>query len=213
MGHLMPPGERAEFVTPLARRPQEGDPDLVDSEGVGAQRSRGLLGTEDFRPALVAGIECQVRATLGQEPQATGSAASFNVGDQTRPLQVGENLLRPSRAAIREVDRADLGGREDAMLADGGNHPVSRLGEPEAHCRLPTHADPHDRLRAKRCEASAEPVTGCGVGVASTEAITVAEVMESRCGASAEVIAQESSARDAEKIERARRTAPTALML
>jgi hypothetical protein len=38
---------------------------------------------------------------------------------------------------------------------------------------------------------------------ASTEAITVAEVVESRCGASAEAIAQASSARDAEKIERA----------
>jgi hypothetical protein len=67
-------------------------------------------------------------------------------------------------------------------------------------------------LAAKRCEASAESVTGCGVGVVSTEAITVAEVMESRCGASAEAIAQESSARDAEKIEGAMRTAPTPLM-
>jgi hypothetical protein len=67
-------------------------------------------------------------------------------------------------------------------------------------------------LTAKRCEASAEPVTGCGVGVASTEAITVAELMESRCGASAEAIAQESSARDVERIEGAMRTAPTRLM-
>jgi hypothetical protein len=90
--------------------------------------------------------------------------------------------------------------------------PNARLGEPQARCRPPTHADPQDRLTAKRCEASAEPVTGCGVGVASNEAITVAEVMESRCGASAEAIAQKSSARDAEKIERAMRTARTPSM-
>jgi hypothetical protein len=98
------------------------------------------------------------------------------------------------------------------MLANGRDHPIGRLGEPQARCRLPTHADPQHRLRAKRCEASAEPVTGCGVGVASTEAISVAEVMESRCRASAETIAQESSARDAEKIERAMRTARTPSM-
>jgi hypothetical protein len=48
--------------------------------------------------------------------------------------------------------------------------------------------------------------------VASAEAITVAEVMESRCGASAEAIAQASSARDAGKIKRAMRTAVTDLM-
>jgi hypothetical protein len=66
-------------------------------------------------------------------------------------------------------------------------------------------------LTAKRCEASAEP-GDCGGGVASTKAITVAEVMESRCGASAEAIAQESSARDAEEIERAMRTAATPSM-
>jgi len=52
----------------------------------------------------------------------------------------------------------------------------------------------------------------CGGGVASTKAISVAEVMESRCRASAEVIAQESSARDAEKTERAMATAPTPSM-
>jgi hypothetical protein len=64
---------------------------------------------------------------------------------------------------------------------------------------------------AKCCGASAEPVIGCGVGVASTKAITVAEVMEKRCRASAEVVAQASSARDARKIERVTR-AVTALM-
>jgi hypothetical protein len=50
----------------------------------------------------------------------------------------------------------------------------------------------------------------CGAGVAGTEAIPVAEVMQKRCRASAEVIAQASSARDAEKIERV--TTKTALM-
>jgi hypothetical protein len=50
----------------------------------------------------------------------------------------------------------------------------------------------------------------CGSGVAGTEAIPVAEVMQKRCRASAEVIAQASSARDAEKIERV--TTKTALM-
>jgi hypothetical protein len=66
-------------------------------------------------------------------------------------------------------------------------------------------------LTAKRCEASAEP-GDCGGGVASTKAITVAEVMESRCGASAVAIVQASSARDAEKIERLRTTALADLM-
>ena len=53
---------------------------------------------------------------------------------------------------------------------------------------------------------------GCGVGIASTEAIPVAEVMEKRCGASAVAIAQASSAGDAEKIERVTRAAVTAMM-
>jgi hypothetical protein len=66
-------------------------------------------------------------------------------------------------------------------------------------------------LTAKRCEASAEPVIGCGGGVGSTKAISVAEVMQKRCRASAEVVAQASSARDAEKIERALTTAVTDL--
>lgn len=48
--------------------------------------------------------------------------------------------------------------------------------------------------------------------VASVEAITVAEAVEKRCGASAVAIAQASSARDAEKIERAMRTAVADLM-
>jgi hypothetical protein len=48
--------------------------------------------------------------------------------------------------------------------------------------------------------------------VASAEAITVAEVVESRCGASAEAIAQASSARDAEQIERVTGATATALM-
>ena len=45
--------------------------------------------------------------------------------------------------------------------------------------------------------------------VASAKAIPVAEAMSKRCGASAEAIAQASSARDAEKIERAMTTAGT----
>jgi hypothetical protein len=48
-------------------------------------------------------------------------------------------------------------------------------------------------------------VIDCGGGVASTKAITVAEVMESRCRTSAEVVAQASSARDAKKLERVTR--------
>jgi hypothetical protein len=53
----------------------------------------------------------------------------------------------------------------------------------------------------------------CGSGVAGTKAIPVAEVMQKRCRASAEVVAQASSARDAEKkIERGMRTAPAAVM-
>lgn len=52
----------------------------------------------------------------------------------------------------------------------------------------------------------------CGSGVAGTKAISVAEVMEKRCRASAEVVAQASSARDADrKIEKGMRTARTAL--
>jgi hypothetical protein len=46
-----------------------------------------------------------------------------------------------------------------------------------------------------------------GCAAASTEAITVAEVVESRCGASAEAIAQASSAGDAGEIEGATRAA------
>jgi hypothetical protein len=67
-------------------------------------------------------------------------------------------------------------------------------------------------LTARCCGASAEPVIVCGSGVVGTKAIPVAEVMQERCRASAEVVAQESSARDAEKIERAMRTVPAAVM-
>lgn len=78
----------------------------------------------------------------------------------------------PSRgadAAIPEVDRAHLGRREDAMLSQGGKHLGGRLGQPQPRCRLPTHADlqARDRLTARCCEASAEPVMiVCGSGVA-----------------------------------------------
>jgi hypothetical protein len=53
-------------------------------------------------------------------------------------------------------------------------------------------------------------MTVCGSGVAGTEAIPVAEVMQKRCRTSAEVLAQASSAGDAGKIERV--TTKTALM-
>src|SRR4051812_30046569 len=68
MGDLVPPGERAEIVAVFACRAQEADPDLIDAERVGAQRSRRLLGTEDLWPALhFAGVERQVSAALGEE--------------------------------------------------------------------------------------------------------------------------------------------------
>ena len=191
----MPPGERPEFVAALACCPQEADPDLVDAEGVGAKRPRRLFGSEDFRPAIhVAGAGHPISAALGQEPQAPGRATSIDMGNEVRPTQVGENLLSAARAAIREVDRAHLGGGEDAMLADGGKHLAGRFRDSLASACLPVHASPQgsERLTARCCGASAEPVIGCGVGVASTKAITVAEVMESRCRTSAEVVAQAS---------------------
>ena len=54
-------------------------------------------------------------------------------------------------------------------------------------------------MTARCCGRSVEPVIGCGVGVPGTKAITVAEVMEKRCGASAVAIAQASSARDVDR--------------
>jgi len=54
-------------------------------------------------------------------------------------------------------------------------------------------------LTARCCESSAEPVIGCGFGVPGTTAISVAEVLEKRCGASAAAIAQASSARDVDR--------------
>jgi len=50
-------------------------------------------------------------------------------------------------------------------------------------------------LTARCCESTPEPVIGCEA--ASTEEITVAEVVEKRCRTSAEVLAMASSARDA----------------
>ena len=93
------------------------------------------------------------------------------------------------------------------MLAKRGEDLNRRLGQPQARRRLPAHAGPQGRLTAKRGEDSAEPMIGCEV--ASAEAITVAEVVEKRCGASAEAIAQASSAKDAEKVERQMTTALT----
>lgn len=87
MSHLMPPGERAELVAALARRAKEADPDLVDGESVGEQRSRRLLGVEHLGETLdLAGVEYIVSAALTQEPKAAGSAARFDVGDQARAL-------------------------------------------------------------------------------------------------------------------------------
>lgn len=68
-------------------------------------------------------------------------------------------------------------------------------------------------MTARCCGASAEPVMiVCGSGVAGTKAIPVAEVMQKRCRASAEAIAQASSARDAKRIERQMTSAVTRLM-
>ncbi len=97
------------------------------------------------------------------------------------------------------------------MLTERGDHLSRRLGKSQPCCRLPTHEDPQARDRtAERCHDSAEPLTVCVI--ASAEATTVAEAVEKRCGASAVAIAQASSARDAEKIERAMTTAMTDLM-
>jgi hypothetical protein len=96
------------------------------------------------------------------------------------------------------------------MLAERGEDLDRRFGQPQARCCFPTHADPQDQLTAKRCEASAEPMIVCRV--ASTEAITIAEVVAKRCGASAKAIAQASSARDAEKIRGPLTTVVTDLM-
>lgn len=106
MGDLMPPGKRQEFVAPFPRRLQEADPDLVDAEGVGGQRPRRLLRGENLGPLSgFAGGDHRISAGIGQEPHTPGSAASIDVGDQARPLQVGERLLGAARAAIRVVDR------------------------------------------------------------------------------------------------------------
>jgi hypothetical protein len=175
-----------------------------------------LLGFEDFRPALdLAGGERVVSAALGQEPQTAGSAASFDVGDQARPLQVGEDLLGAAELRSGKWIERTRAVERMWMLAQRGKHLGSRLGQPQPRCRLPTHADlqARDRLAARRCGASAEPVRiVCGSGVAGTKAIPVAEVMQKRCRASAEVVAKSSSARDEKKIEGGMRTTPAALM-
>lgn len=90
------------------------------------------------------------------------------------------------------------------MLADGGKHLAGRFRDSQAIACLPVHASPWGcgRLTARCCGASAEPeMIVCGSGVAGTKAIPVAEVMQKRCRASAEVLAQASSARDAVLIE------------
>ena len=111
MGHLMPPGERAEFVAALARRPQEADPDLVDAEGVGAQRPSRLLGGEDLRPALdVAGVEPPSQRRARSGTTSAGERGEHRHRRPGPPAQVGEDLLSAAWAAIREVDRAHLGG-------------------------------------------------------------------------------------------------------
>jgi hypothetical protein len=96
------------------------------------------------------------------------------------------------------------------MLAERGEYLAAGLRDSQATACLPTHADLQgsERLTARCCESSAEPVIGCGVGVAGTKAITVAEVLEKRCRTSAEVLAQASSARDANRewIENMRKT-------
>lgn len=148
MGDLMPPGERAEIVTPLARRAQEADANLIDGEGVGPQRSGRLLRGEDLRPALdLAGVENVISAALGQEPKATGSATRFGIGDQARALQVGQDLLSAPDATIREVDRAHLRGREGAMFAKRGNQLSGPL-KPAAAFQLTQTPRAFDRRRS-----------------------------------------------------------------
>jgi hypothetical protein len=89
------------------------------------------------------------------------------------------------------------------MLADGGKHLSGRFWDSQASACLLTHTDPQvsERLTARCCGASAEPVIDRGAGATGA----IAEVVEKRCGASAEAIAQASSARVAEKIERVMR--------
>jgi hypothetical protein len=91
------------------------------------------------------------------------------------------------------------------MLAKRGNHLSRRLRQPQPRRRLPIHASlqVRNRLTAKRCGAGAKPLGGC---VVSGEPTSVGEAVRKRCGASAVTIAQASSARDAEKIEKAMTT-------
>jgi hypothetical protein len=109
VGDLVSPGDRAEFVTPLPRRFQKADPDLVDGEGVGAQRSRRFPWAEQLRALLqLADLDQTVGAALAQEPQAPGSAAGLDVADQPGSLQVGEELLGAAQPAAGKVDCVDL---------------------------------------------------------------------------------------------------------
>ncbi len=130
VGDLLAPGERAEFVTALARRLQEADRGVVDGDGVRPQRAGRVARLEHPRLRLQPGhLEGERGPALADEPEPSRRDPRVDVVDQPGLLDAGEDLLGAPQAAPRQMDCLHLLGGEHAVLAQRGDDLGSCLGQ------------------------------------------------------------------------------------
>ena len=93
MSDLVAPGERPELIAPLARRAQEGDADVVDRNGVGAELSGDLARRQRPRALLQGvGLLRQPQPKLGRKPEPLAGMRRAAEGDQLRLPQSTQHL-------------------------------------------------------------------------------------------------------------------------
>jgi hypothetical protein len=172
VGYLVTPGDRPEFVPALPRRFEEADPDLVDGEGVMAQRSCCFPWAEQLRALLqLADLDQKVGAALAEEPQAPRSAAGLDVADQPGSLKIGEELLGAPQATTRKVDRVNLPGGKGPVLGERGDDLDRRLGHNDAGPPIHASLQARGRSESERCLASAEAIAVAPSAIGAVEPV------------------------------------------
>ncbi len=152
MRDLVPPGLRAAFVASLACRAHERDPDIVDGEGVLAQRSFRLRRPDE--PAARLGTRPsrldRLRAVLGEEPQREGAGALRAIDEP--PLgEQSEHPSCPARLCVRCVERVQLLRAQQTMLVDARRGLPSRPMGADGRPRRAGSSLPRDRELGRRC--------------------------------------------------------------
>jgi hypothetical protein len=170
------PSEGTEVVAPLVGGGEEADRHVVDRERVRLKRPGRVLGADQARLAVQdAGLPCQASATLGGVPEAARDAlGSVYVAGEPGLAEPGQELLRPALAAVGEVDGPHLGGGEDAVLGERGDHLDSRLrarrseGGEVGHAPSSVGAQSGAGRAAPSSPAGADPSSAPGLRLSSS---------------------------------------------